>query len=373
MAGRRTLTYGLIKPQSGAQLDRGDSMAVGLGAMWLLNEGRGGLIFDSTGTQPQSGFSGGTWSRGDRGWATGSPWQSATFGPLSQSVALLNWTVRVRAKTAALPNNLDIYDLQYTGLGNNAGPRMEVSNTGTMSLVLNYPTLAVQTVSSSIAANTWYDIVVVVSGSAAANYTLTCWLNSVQVLQATGLSSSQVTFTPGTFRFGGGFNNLRNWNGILDTAAVWNRALRPSEVLSLKWDGYRPFRPLVRRLGMKYTAPPYAPNQSLRNLAYNEATDVALSLVHVRRLQSAASSPSSSSLTVRPQALVNLLRGFPDEDFTALRRALSSIPVVLSVPPRGLRRALAADDDDQYSPLQRRRPSFPQPHSRPWVFRARPF
>ena len=211
-----------VKPARGWRVTDGpyDDIYRGLQGLWLMNEGSGTIIADSSGHGRHGTASGVTWVAGPSGWAQSYAAANATVTLPADLAALLvptaDYTVHVRARTAQAADGYlvactDGTDIQ-AAIWSDAG--VPTLTAGGNSCVASH----------LLTDNLWHSITAVVLAGTATLYFDGAPVSSV----AAGATTGGVDVRIGTRNPG-----ADDWDGEVDHAAIWSRALSASEVRRL--------------------------------------------------------------------------------------------------------------------------------------------
>lgn len=212
----------MVKPARGWRVTDGpwDELLRGLAGMWQLTDGTGTIVADSSGHGRHGTASGVTWVAGPSGWAQSYAAANATVTLPADLAALLvptaDYTIHVRARTAQAADGYlvactDGADLQ-AAIWTDAGvPTLTVGGNSCLGTHL-------------LTDNLWHSITGVVSAGTATLYFDGAPVSSV----AAGATASGVDVRIGTRNPG-----ADDWDGEVDHAAIWSRALSASEVRRL--------------------------------------------------------------------------------------------------------------------------------------------
>lgn len=225
---KRTL---ITKPQPGVGLGN-SSIASGISGAWLFNEGSGNTLNDITGNQNTGTFigtPGPVWTEGRFGRAL--KFDGATGAILiangnNQPSITSSATISVWVKLAVLNATLDIFGQYSIGVGNTQNFGIQALNSAKFQMAWNLNGI---TSISSILTFAWTHLVAVRSGKTGA------WTGTLYINGAPVASASTATDPTNLGSYYIGCNSLFSaiFNGLIDNAVLWNRALSNDEVARL--------------------------------------------------------------------------------------------------------------------------------------------
>jgi len=211
-----------VKPARGWRATDGpwDELLRGLAGMWQLTDGSGTVVADSSGHGRHGTASGVTWVAGPSGWAQNYAAADATVTLPADLAALLvptaDYTIHVRARTAQATDGYlvactDGTDIQ-AAIWSDAG--VPTLTAGGNSCVASH----------LLTDNLWHSITAVVLAGTATLYFDGAPVSSV----AAGATTGGVDVRIGTRNPG-----ADDWDGEVDHAAIWSRALSAAEIKRL--------------------------------------------------------------------------------------------------------------------------------------------
>lgn len=249
----------LVKPDLGCEINCDHNFSRGLRGCWLLNE-RGGVAYNLVNMAvAQGALSGGSAWIGNR---VNFPDSSATFANndnvidcgTNTSLQLQTFTIRAKCVRAGTATFHAMFALEASvGTPNNAGVAFRFNET---SQVIAGIVSVANTFESIVSTDTFttgvpYDCFMTKDGTSVKIY-----VNGKQVASGT-LSSATVDYTSGVAlhtSIGGYFNSATllfvvGFNGIIEFAHLWNRALSQEEVIECTLD---PFANIVQPVRRSY-------------------------------------------------------------------------------------------------------------------------
>jgi hypothetical protein len=211
-----------VKPARGWRATDGpwDELLRGLAGMWLMNDGSGTVVADSSGHGRHGTASGVTWVAGPSGWAQSYAAANATVTLPAALAAMLvptaDYTIHVRARTAQAADGYLVACTDGTDL-----QAAIWSDAGVLTLTVGGNSCVLPL---WITDYRWHSIAAVVSAGTATLYFDGAPVSSV----AAGATTGGVDVRIGTRNPG-----ADDWDGEVDHAAIWSRALSASEVRRL--------------------------------------------------------------------------------------------------------------------------------------------
>jgi len=212
----------MVKPARGWRITDGawDETLRGIEGLWMMTDGTGATVADASGHGRHGTASGTTWVAGPSGWSTNYAAANATVTLPADLAAIIvptgEYTIHVRARTAQATDGYlvactDGTDIQ-AAIWSDAG--VPTLTAGGNSCVASH----------LMTDNLWHSITATVAAGTATLYFDGAPVSSV----AAGATTGGVDVRIGTRNPG-----ADDWDGEVDHAAIWSRALSASEVRRL--------------------------------------------------------------------------------------------------------------------------------------------
>ena len=265
-----SLTAGAItKPSFGRIPDRNLPVSSRLEGAWILNEGSGTVAYDSSGNGNNGTFITGTVPPA---WTTGAFGPAVSFPPAGDTSGI---NIARRSSVVGTYTTLSAFKLSHIVNTSHAIMGISGNNTG----LLNVSNTVIKAynglyLTSSVAADTSTEFIVIVTSDGAGNGSIT-----VNGTSTTGAIGTYTATTAGAI--GNGGSGL-NWSmdGVLDAVMVWSRVLTAPEIAALTANPFyfyrAPLQPkagtLVNKAAWPGVVAAYAFNDGLGQVGYAGTT-----------------------------------------------------------------------------------------------------